>query len=90
VVPVPPERALLKQTRVAYGSFRYGGDSDLCMAVFCHRRGWTALAQEFLRRKLTDYRQDVREEFAYTAWAYWESVLIEPRSDRKIAAKYLC
>jgi hypothetical protein len=89
VVPVEPEQATLKRTRAGHAGPRFIGDSDLCMAVFCHRRGWTALGLEFLKRKLQHEREDIREGFARSAWRYWEEVLVAPDTDRNVASRYL-
>jgi hypothetical protein len=89
VVTVAPGRATLLRTRTGYAGPRFIGDSDVSMAVFCYRRGGTALGLEFLKRKLEDYRGDVREEFARSAWDYWENTLVGPDRDRKPASKYL-
>lgn len=84
-----PAHTTLREAHLKDEGRRADDVTDVTMAIFLYRRGWNSLALECLARKLNGYRDDIRQEFARSAWWHWEGSLTEPTSDRARAARYL-
>lgn len=70
----------------------YREDAHLiAMAVLCHQRGQTAIANLFLKRTNPDKYPDFnpRNELASMAWRYWLYAFIDGGADRKTVANHL-
>jgi hypothetical protein len=59
------------------------------LAIQCHARGWTKLAQRLFELSRKDQKDPVEKTLVREAWNYWESQITKPRIDRAPVAMRL-
>jgi hypothetical protein len=62
---------------------------DVTLAMQCHARGWTALAQKILLQEAEKQKASYESQLARAAWNYWIAEIRKPDSVRKTIARQI-